>query len=608
MSSPQAPTPNNYLVRNSGGAIAPFPRARFLKFCEQLKIQSKEYGLTKFRLLGSQTYILDEIEKGMAEGQSTFVILKARQLGSSAFFIALDLFWNFEHQGLSGAFVTHTDVSRDQFRQTIDVYLAHLPKTHKIRAPKHNRNMIIFANGSQMVYLVAGVREKGKAGLGRSGAYNFAHCTEVAFWGNEEELKEFRAAQASHYPHRMQIYETTANGFNFFEEMWQTAKASRTQRAIFVGWWRNELYAFPENNPNFGLFMPEGNKSQLTVLERKRKAAVKQQYGIDVTHEQIAWYRWKMDDECDGDQAKMDEMFPWTEDDAFVATGSKFFTNESLTDAMKEARTAPLLAYAYSLGRTWQETAVHQVKVNRAQLKIWEEANPHGVYVIGCDPAYGSSDEADRTVIAVYRCFADKCVQAAEFVSPMVSTYQCAWVLCHLAGYYRDVMVNLEITGPGQAVFGEMNALRQFAAGYQNQEGSPDLKDCLGAMRHFLYRRTDALRGDLAYQWRTTAESKIALLNGFKDSFELRRCIIKSMPCLEEMKSVVYEDGSIQAEGRSKDDRVMAGGLAHEAWKKWVAPKLVGQGMTYERVYASQNQAGPNPLQRRVLNYMNRLG
>jgi hypothetical protein len=543
----------------------------------------------------------------MAEGQSTFVILKARQLGSSAFFIALDLFWNFEHKGLSGSFVTHTDVSRDQFRQTIDIYLAHLPKTHKIRTPKHNRNMIIFANGSQMVYLVAGTREKGKAGLGRSGAYNFAHCTEVAFWGSEEELKEFRAAQASHYPHRMQIYETTANGFNFFEEMWQVAKASKTQRAIFVGWWRNELYAFPGAHPNYSLFMPDGEASKLTKLERKRAEAVKQAYGFEVTREQIAWYRWKIEDECDGDQSKMDEMFPWTEDDAFVATGAKFFTNESLTDAMREARGAPLLPYTYTLGRTWQDTEVHQVKVTRATLKIWEEAKPGGVYVIGCDPAYGSSDSADRTAIEVFRCFADKLVQVAEFNSPIVSTYQCAWILCHIAGYYRDVMVNLEISGPGQAVFQEMNALRQFAAGSQ-QEGYAALKDCLGSMRHFLYRRTDALRGDLAFQWRTTSESKTAMLNGFKDSFELRRCILKSMMALDEMKSITMEDGSIQAEGRGKDDRVMACGLAHEAWKRWVQDKLRSQGITFAGVYSNPDGSKPNPVQSRILNYMRRLG
>ena len=58
------------------GAVEEFPRERFLKFCAALRIQSRDEGLTPFKLLGSQIYILDEICKGLAEGISTFVILK----------------------------------------------------------------------------------------------------------------------------------------------------------------------------------------------------------------------------------------------------------------------------------------------------------------------------------------------------------------------------------------------------------------------------------------------------------------------------------------------------------------------------------------------------
>ena len=47
--------------------VAPFPRARFLKFLSRLKVQSKDFGLVPFKLLGSQIYILDEIEEGLSK-------------------------------------------------------------------------------------------------------------------------------------------------------------------------------------------------------------------------------------------------------------------------------------------------------------------------------------------------------------------------------------------------------------------------------------------------------------------------------------------------------------------------------------------------------------
>src|SRR3984885_5373470 len=62
--------------------VAPFPTERFLKFLANLKVQSKDYGLVPFRLLGSQRYILEEIVEGLSRGITTFVILKARQLGA----------------------------------------------------------------------------------------------------------------------------------------------------------------------------------------------------------------------------------------------------------------------------------------------------------------------------------------------------------------------------------------------------------------------------------------------------------------------------------------------------------------------------------------------
>src|ERR1700733_2840679 len=96
--------------------VAPFPRARFLKFCAKIKVQSKDYGLMPFKMLGSQLYILDELCAGLSEGITVFVILKARQLGSSTFFLLLDLFWAFEHGGMLGVFLTHQEGSREDFR------------------------------------------------------------------------------------------------------------------------------------------------------------------------------------------------------------------------------------------------------------------------------------------------------------------------------------------------------------------------------------------------------------------------------------------------------------------------------------------------------------
>lgn len=595
-----------------------FPRERFLSWLKDLRINTKDFGLRPLEMLGTQTYVLDEICKGLNEGISTFVILKARQLGMSTFFIALDLFWAMEYPGLAGTFATHTDQSKAQFRQIISVFFRHLPKTHKIASERENRDMLILRNSSMFLYLVAGVKEKATSNMGRSGASNFLHATEVAFWGSPEDKKELAATLSSHYPHRLEIYESTANGYNHFFDQWEQAKESPTQRAIFVGWWRNELYAFPREHPWFLHYMPKGMDTKLNSREWNGVQAVRSRYEIEVTKEQIAWYRWYLAEKADGDQQKMDELFPWVEEDAFVATGARFFTNESLTEAFKRVRNTkapiPFRPYRYVLSKRWQDTELQGLQnAKRATLKIWADPEPTGEYVIGCDPAYGSSDEADANCIHVARAFSDRLVQVAEFCAPDAAAYQTAWVLAHLAGWYRNSYVNLEITGPGTNVWDEMMRLRVDLQNIRLPDRDPeispaearDLRNILLNLRTYMWRRPDH-PGMLAHHWRTTHETKKIAMYSLRDNFELGRHIINSVQCLEEMKSVVNDDGHIGADGRAKDDRVMAAALASIYWRQWVQPKMKAQGLTYERVMQNQVTGGPDLAQKMAIDYLRR--
>ena len=72
--------------------MSKFNLQHFYHFCRQLKIETKEQGLRKMdNLLGSQTYVMEEINKGLADGCHFFVILKGRQLGITTISLALDL-------------------------------------------------------------------------------------------------------------------------------------------------------------------------------------------------------------------------------------------------------------------------------------------------------------------------------------------------------------------------------------------------------------------------------------------------------------------------------------------------------------------------------------
>lgn len=584
------------------GQVAAFPRERYMRFSSQVLIQSKDEGLVPFKRYGSQLYVLDEICKALAAGITTIVILKARQMGVSTELLLLSLFWAFEHNGVLGVVATHDEGARDQFRNQFDLFLQTIPKQFKWEKEIHNRGLLVLKNRSLLRYLVAGTKTTTNK-LGRSGGCNFTWETECAFWGSVQDIAALDQSKTEVYPFRLYIKESTANGFNHWHDTWEVAKESPAQWTIFVGWWRNERYEFSSNHPLYLKYMPAGTRTPLSKLERTRIKAVRDQYAFTITAGQIAWYRFHLETKCQGDQHTMDSEMPWTEEDAFVSTGSVFFSNESLTVAMQKARRTSVKCrpFMFRLGTRWQDMEIIACGIERATLKIWEMPTRFGKYTIGGDPTFGSSDRADSGVIHVDRCYADKVEQVAEFASHLIEPYQLAWVIGFLGGLYGQYdypMANIEITGPGQAVFAELKRLRSDLAALPVQELG-DIRNCLGHLRHFLWRRPDSISGSLAFEWRSTADNKPLLLDMYKGGFEQGLVDVKSLAQLDEMRTMERDKDhplSIEASGSNHDDRVIAGALSYYAWWEWRRGELQSQGLTYARCMQIDAQGGIDPM------------
>ena len=578
-----------------------FDLKKFYKFCSELKIETKEEGLKKMgNLLGTQKYVMEEITKGLERDVHFFVILKGRQLGITTVSLALDLYWQFTHPGWQGTLVADTEENRDMFRSTLGMYMDGLPKEYKIPLVAHNRNQMVLKNRSRIFYQIAG----NKSRLGQGKAITYLHGTETASWGNEEGLASLIASLAEKNAERLYIFESTAQGFNMFHDMYKTAKSAKTQHAIFCGWWRNEYYTVDPESNIYKVYWD----GKLTGEEKEWVKDIKKLYGFEINSRQMAWWRWKM---LEGikDESLMYQEFPPTEDYAFVMTGTSFFSNSRCTDAAKASKKLIPDHYRYVFGQLFQDTEVLRSTERLGTLKIWEEPVDTAYYVIGADPAYGSSDWADRFCIQVFRVYADGMEQVAEFATSEMNTYQFAWVIAHLAGAYKNSTLNLEVNGPGQAVINEIRNLKRMAVAMGGSIGH-GLMDVLGSMTNYIWRRNDTLGGlSNSIGYITTSQTKERMLNYMKDYFERGMMDIKSMDTLEEMKSIVRENGFIGAPGRNKDDRVIACALATVCWAEQVQPRLVAQKITKE-ISRSQEEFTPEQLSvgRNVSDYLKRIG
>lgn len=580
-----------------------FNLKQFYAFCSQLKIETKEQGLRRMdNLLGTQTYVMNEIATGLAEDIHFFVILKGRQLGITTISLALDLYWHFINDGLQGTLTTDTEENRDMFRSTLAMYMEGLPKEYRIPLVAHNRNQLSLKNRSRLFYQVAGLRAKGS--LGRGKAITFLHGTETSSWGDEEGLASLLASLAQTNPNRLYIFESTARGFNMFHDMYVTAKRALNQRAIFCGWWRNEFYSADPTSNIYKVYWD----GKLTGEEKEWTRDIKKLYNFEITSRQLAWWRWMMSEGIK-DDALMYQEFPPTEDYAFIMTGTSFFSNSRCTDAMKLAKKIDHDNYRYVMGVNFQDTEVKSSTEKMGTLKVWEEPVDTAYYVIGADPAYGSSDWADRFCIQVFRCYADGMEQVAEFASPEMNTYQFAWVIAHLAGAYKNSTVNLEVNGPGQAVINEMNNLKRQAVALGGKI-SKDLLDVLGSMQNYIWRRNDTMGGlSNSIGFLTTAATKERMMNYMKDLFERGMLAIYSEDTIEEMKTIVRDGGSIQASGRNKDDRVIATALACVAFSEQVQPRLINMKYTREIARAQDEKTAEQvAVGRSVANYLKAIG
>jgi hypothetical protein len=581
-----------------------------------VSITTKEEGKTRVEPWLSQRIVIDTICKGLEEDVHEFVILKCRQVACTTVCSVIELLWALSIPGTQGAIVADRTDNLERLRRIFADLLETLPP--QWRAAEHkllvnNRNGMAFANRSTIDLLAAGSNPD----LGASRALNLLHATECSLWRSLSGVESLRASLARKNPNRLYIFESISNGFNWYYNACQQAKVDRHQRFIFLGFWSNPTYRIEKSDPDFKIYWDGGT---LTEDEIARAKFVKQEYKHTIAPEAIAW--WRREAEFKPEEYML-RHYPWHERECFIASGSGFFpAKRTLEIAETLAEGPPYKGYRYAFEERFLSSHIEQT-TNRDEvnLKVWEPPQNEaiqerdgngqfisnvspGKYVIGIDPSGGGGGDADEHAIEVFRCYADRLVQVAEFSSNKPLTYQLAWVLSHLGGAYKDHMANLEVTGVGAAVMPEVRNLRQLAERgiLQADPAKGNILDMIGNVRWFLYKRADTMGGaGSVINWKTNYDNKHQIYSELRDSLMLRRIEIRSTRLVQQMQAIVYDEGRIGAgpDTGEGDDLVSAMVLAHHAWIEWIRPGLVARNLTW----ASVNEAPPKGDIGTVLSY-----
>ena len=556
-----------------------------------VEIDTKELGRGRIEPWPSQRLVIDAVAKGLNEGVHEFVVLKCRQVAITTVCSVIELFWALANPGVQGAIIADRTDNLERLRRIFASLLETLPP--EWRSPEHqiitnNRNGMVFANRSTIDLLAAASNPD----LGASRALNMCHMTECAQWKSLAGVESLKASLARQNPHRLYIWESIANGFNWYYNFVQQAKQDRHMKFIFIGFWANPTYAIEKDDEDYRTYWD----GRLTVEEINRAKYVREHYNYVVKPEQVAW--WRRESEFRAEEYML-RHYPWHERECFIASGSGFFPAARTLEISEQLSpiSPPYKGYKYIFDDKFLASRIEQTKdPDDAVLKVWEPPEPDGVYVIGVDPSGGGGGESNDHAIEVLRCYADRVVQVAEFQSNHPLTYQLAWVLAHLAGAYKDHIANLEVTGVGAAVLPEVRNLRQLAERgiLQGAPGTENILNMIGAVRWFLYKRPDTLGGaGNVIAWKANSDNKFQVYSELRDSLMLRRLEVRSPRLIAQMQAVIEDDGWIGAgpDTGEKDDLVSALVLSHHAWIEWRRPMLVARNLTWDSVKGARPPA-----------------
>lgn len=569
-------------------------RAAFAKFLKCVFIDSKEKGggyCLADGLYDAQLRLLDGIFDGLSHDIHDFKVLKSRQLGISTISEALFVFYLGITPGIQAACVFDTAGHLKSARMRIKNLINRLPASLKFpKIVEDSRELLVLSNGSVVNWMAAGVREtESSGGMGRSSGINVVWASEVSSWRNEEGLVSFIETLSETFPDRLYIWESTARGYNHWRDMWLDAKKDDlNQKPIFIGWWAHpgHIIAYTDRRyERYGAKEPD-------AAERVTIEKVRVEYSHEITPEQLAWRRWKMDPtrkaedgEKKGAQFKIQEQ-PSVEEECFTQAGSSFFDHVALNQHSIRMTTFPRSKnYRYMFGTEFPQTQITQAIYWRdVELRVWDEPEQGVSYIVSADPAFGRNPDNDRSACQVLACYADCVEQVAEYASATTNTTQFAWVIASLAAWYKNVSVIIEIDGPGEAVWKEYEGLpRLVRSSYMRQLAEErGLVDVFNNVRNYIFQRPDAMTGrGNNWQWKT-GNRKEAIMEKLRSFVTTGQMIIKSSETIEEMRTIARNGASIEAPSHKHDDRTMGLAIGLRGWEDELKNNLIARGLTKE--------------------------
>jgi len=481
-------------------------------------------------------------------GGVPYLILKGRQLGFTTVITAIQYANAIKLRNFSG--LTLADTAENVSAIFNDKARSMHQRLHQRLRPseKYNSKRELYFDklGSSWRTAVA------TAEVGRSKTLNFVHLSEAAFFKctlGDLQAGLLQACTAD----AVVIYESTANGFGEFKELWD----SGTCINLFFAWWLAPEY----RSTDYGeLERAERGEGDAWLIERVRLLF---EMGLD--RRQVAWYCKKYAGYLD--KSLIRQEYPCTPEEAFIASGDCVFDVEALTQQLlrvgalrprvgefvyRRIKTQIKDARGEVIGEEWELCDVEFVDKPGGLIRIHEEplvktdkqghVTHRAPYVLGGDTAGTGEDYFTGKIVSNMTGRTAATVQIQRIDEDVYAEQ----MLC-LARMYHDALIGIETNYSRQP-------MRLIAQEYRYP-------------KIYMRERFDKTYNETAQVpgFETTPTTRPIIIAGLVRALREDPAMEPDVPTLKELLTFVKkENGRQEAVEGGHDDLVLALAIAHQ--------------------------------------------
>lgn len=499
------------------------------------RIRDKNAQLTYLRFNNIQLEIIKSLEGIYPSEPIRKFFLKYRQGGVSTFWL---LFWLdetiFNYNTISGVMADAKENLGYLF-EIVRLAHANMPTAVQPDLGEDSKSSLSFPALNSKMFVSLGIKSTAIHNLHIS---EICHCDDV----------DIQTTIGACSPRTNITCESTGHGvgnqgYEMYQQGrdWKKRPNSRFQ-SHFYPWFIQDEYRIPLN----GMEPPA-----LTKDEQKLADLMRRDWDRPLLPEQVLWRR---------ETAKLlrglrRQEFPETDDDAFLASGNKFFNTFKVHTLLKEAK-------------EWARENPYPEEGE--EFIFFEKPIKGDVYVAGADTADGGADYSVLKIINVTK-------RREAFVYRARCTVPTFYKVCDKYGrMFNNALLCVERNNHGRAIILGLTDVTYYPNLWEDDMHSTRAKDVIVA---------DALP-KRNFGWLTDGSTREILLDQFKYGVEGEEdqdeenfapaCTFYDVTLLDELLTFEEVDGKFQAIEGKHDDDLFATALAFQMFQRMA--KFVGRG------------------------------